>query len=307
MNVDRRSVLCTGLAAALAACDRAAPPKLPAYADAPVARDGLQHVVFGIHPLHNPQLLAQKYGPLMAYLSRSVPGTQFELEASIDYAEYERKLREGRHAFSLPNPLHAVMARSWGYKVIARMGDNSQFRGIFIVRKDSPVTQVQDLRGQVVAYPAPTALAAAMMPQLYLHEHGLDVEREVQNRYVGTHNSSIMNAYLGQSAASATWPAAWAGFQKANPKEAAELKVLWETPTLIQNAVIVRQDVPADMQSRVAGLLAGLGQHAEGRTILQGADTDSFVLSDDREFDVVLNFLREYKSKVKKEANPVVP
>lgn len=307
MTSLRRQLVLAGLAAPLAACDRTEPAKAPAYVDAPVVQDGLRHVVFGIHPLHNPQLLAEKFGPVLAHLSKQVPGTQFDLDASNDYAEYERKLREGKHAFSLPNPLHAVMARAWGYQVIARMGDNSVFRGIFIVRKDSPIRQVEDLKGKVVAYPAPTALAAAMMPQLYLQDRGIEVEQDIKNVYVGTHNSSIMNAYLGQSAASATWPSAWRGFQKANPREAAELKVLWETPTLIQNAVIARQDVPADLRDKVAGLLAGLTQSPEGRSLLDKADTDSFVRSDDREFDVVLTFLKEYRRKVKKEANPVVP
>lgn len=285
---------------ALTACERPAPPEGPRYAERPAVADQRTHYVFAVHPLHNPQLLHQKFAPLMGYLTAHIPNTAFDLDASNTYADYETKLRQRRPHFALPNPYHAVLARDWGYHVIARMGDDDVFRGIFLVRKDSPIREPADLKGKTVAYPAPTALAAAMMPQLYLQTHGVDVQTELDNQYVGTHNSAIMNAYLGKSAASATWPVAWAAFQKANPKEAAELKVIWQTPRLIQNAIIVRNDVPAPVAERVAGLLTTLQDSPEGRALLDGIDTSRFVISDDRQFNVVADFLAEYQRKVKK-------
>lgn len=284
----------------LGGCDKPAPVEGPRYAAAPTAADSRVHYVFAVHPLHNPQLLHKKFEPLMRHLAAHMPDVAFDLDASNNYADYEGKLRQRVPAFSLPNPYHATLARGWGYRVIAKMADDEAFRGIFLVRKDSPVREPADLKGKVVAYPAPTALAAAMMPQLYLQEHGVDVETQLDNQYVGTHNSAIMNVYLGQSAASATWPVAWEAFRKANPREAAELKVVWQTPRLIQNAVIVRDDVPPAVAARVAALLAGLQDSAEGRAVLEGIDTRGFELSDDRQFDVVVAFLREYERKVKK-------
>jgi phosphonate transport system substrate-binding protein len=237
----------------------------------------------------------------MDYLSGEVPDATFDLDTSNDYADFERKLSTGVPHFALPNPYHAVKARDWGYHVIAKMGDDERFRGIFIVRKDSPVKRVEDLRGKVVSYPAPTALAAAMMPQLYLQNHGIDVETEITNTYVGTHNSSIMNAYLGQSAAGATWPVAWQAFEKANPKEASDLYVIWQTPKLIQNAIVVRNDVKPEVRIRVQQLLATLHQSDAGRALLANIDTENFEVANDAQFDVVVAFLKEYQTKVKKQ------
>jgi len=70
------------------------------------------------------------------------------------------------------------------------MGDDENFRGIILVRKDSAIENVADLKGKAVSYPAPTALAAAMMPQYYLQTHGLDVMNDLDNRYVGSQASS---------------------------------------------------------------------------------------------------------------------
>lgn len=235
----------------------------------------------------------------MQYLETQIPDTVFDLETANDYADFENKLKARKAEFALPNPYHAALAQNWGYHVIAKMGDDSVFKGIFIVRRDSPIRQPIDLKGKVVAYPAPTALAAALMPQLYLQKHGINVQTDITNIYVGTHNSSIMNAYLKQSAVSATWPAAWTAFKQSNPEAAAQLKVIWETPALIQNAIIVRDDVAQDTANKVTILLTGLRNSDVGRNLLQGIDTREFVSANNKDFDVVRRFLKEYDTRVK--------
>ena len=285
----------------LAACSREeAAPGLQ-YTDKPAQVDERTHYIFAVHPLQNPQLLHQKFEPLMQYLEHQIPGAVFDLETSNDYADFERKLRVGKPHFALPNPYHALLARDWGYHVIAKMGNDELFRGVFIVRNDSPIKTPMDLRGQVVAYPAPTALAAAMMPQLYLQKQGLDVETELKNQYVGTHNSSIMNAYLRQSAASATWPAAWKTFQQTNPREAADLHVIWQTPTLIQNAIMVRNDVTPAIADQVNHVLTSLQGSPEGQKILAQIDTNSFVAANNQDYQLVEVFLKEFNTLVKKQ------
>ncbi len=286
----------------MSACSKESPVQGPVYTEKPAVSEQKKHYVFAIHPLHNPQLLQQKFEPLMRYLGEKIPEAEFDLDASNNYAEYEQKLREGRPDFSLPNPYHATLATDWGYTVIARMTNDDVFRGIFIVRTESTIKEPRDLKGKTVAYPAPTALAAAMMPQLYLQNHGVDVESELDNQYVGTHNSSIMNAYLKQSAASATWPVAWNAFKKANPKEASELKVIWQTPKLIQNAVIAKKDLPQGIVDKVQYLLVSLQDNLEGQAVMESIDNTGFQASTDKDFDVVREFLKEYNLKVKKKA-----
>lgn len=285
----------------LPACSKEPPQAEIRYDSKPAAGDGMLHTTFLVHPLYNPQLLHQKFQPVMAYLGRQIPGTVFDLETANDYADFERKLKERKADCALPNPYHATLAQDWGYHVIAKMGDDSVFKGIFIVRKDSPIKLPTDLKGKVMAYPAPTALAAAMMPQLYLQKHGVDVQTEISNIYVGTHNSSIMNAYLKQSAASATWPAGWKAFQQSNPAEAADLRVIWETPTLIQNAVITRNDVAGELDAKVTQLLTTLQDTDEGRLLLADIDTTSFVPARNQDFDVVRRFIKEYNTAVNKQ------
>jgi phosphonate transport system substrate-binding protein len=252
-----------------------------------------------VHPLHNPSKLIQVYQPLIDYLNRSLHGARLSLEASRDYGDFEGKYQARKPEFLLPNPWQTLQAMKLGYRVIATAGEPQDFKGIFVVRRDSTLARPGDLKGKSVSYPSATALAACIMPQYFLHSHGIDVKVDIENRYVGSQESSIMNAYLGKTAAGATWPPPWRAFQKDHPQEAAELKVIWETESLINNSVMVRDDVPASVKEEVRVLLLGLDGNAEGKSILAGMETARFLAAGDADYDSVRRYVDRFEKEVR--------
>lgn len=285
-----------------AGCERSSnAPEGPRYGGEPIGEAGGPRYRFAIHPLHNPTKLFKAYQPLIDHLNRRIADAHFELEASRDYPAYEAKFRAREPEFLLPNPWQSLQAMKAGYHVIAMAGDAEDFKGIFVVRRDSPIKQPVDLKGKAVSYPSPTALAACVMPQYYLHKHGIDINKDIQNRYVGSQESSIMNAYMGETAAAATWPPPWRRYQKDHPLEAAELKVIWETPPLVNNAVMVRDDVPVGLRDQVRAVLLGLGRAPEDRRVLEAMETDGFHAANDASYDPV----RAYVAVFEKQVRPV--
>lgn len=268
------------------------------YVDKPPA-DSAPVYRLAVHPLYNPHKLTEIYRPLINYLNARIPGVRMEIEASRDYAAYEAKIRNAGPAFLLPNPLQTLLAQQSGYRVIAMAGDPKDFKGIFIVRKDSGIRKPEDLKGKAVSYPSPTALAAAIMPQAFLHSQGLRVMQDIENRYVGSQESAILNTYMGTSAAAATWPPPWRVFQKDHPEEAAQLQEIWETPHLINNSVMVHARVPEKLAKEVQAMLLGLNQSPEGKQILQSLETAVFAAADDRSYEVVRNYLQEFETTVR--------
>lgn len=254
---------------------------------------------FAVHPLHNPDKLMQAYQPLIDLLNVRVNGARFTMEASRDYASYEEKYRAKKPEVLLANPWQTLQAMKAGYHVIAMAGESGDFRGMFIVRKDSGINTPQDLKGKAVSYPSRTALAACIMPQYFLHLHGIDVNSDIDNRYVGSQESSIMNAYLGKTAAGATWPPPWRAFRKDHPQEAAELKIAWETESLINNSVMIRGDISADIREQVQKQLAELHGTEQGKAILAGMETARFIPASDKDYDVVLSYVERFEREVR--------
>jgi phosphonate transport system substrate-binding protein len=255
--------------------------------------------ILGVHPLYNPNRLHEIFGPVTDYLTEQIPDASFRVEASRNYATYDEKLYARRFHFGLPNPYQTVNALKHGYRVFGKMGDDMNFRGIILVRKDSGFTEVTDLAGKAICFPAPTALAATMMPQYYLHIHGLDVMNDVEIRYVGSQESSVMNVYLGNVAAAATWLPPWRAMIKERPELAEALEVKWTTSPLPNNGLVVRDDVPDTITDQVAELLFSLHKHEQGRIWLGRMELSHFEPATDETYEPVLNFLKYFNEAVR--------
>ncbi len=253
---------------------------------------------FAVHPLHNPKRLFKVYQPLMAYLNFHTD-IKIKLIASRNYAAYDKRLFNGEFHFALPNPYQTVEAAKHGYRIFGKMGDDKNFRGIILARKDSGIERVEDLKGKSVSYPAPTALAATMMPQWYLYSHGLDIKRDIKNLYVGSQESSIMNVYLGQTAAGATWPPPWQAFAKERPDIAKALVVKWQTDFLPNNGLVVRKDVPAEVVESVSKLLFNLHTNVKGRKILEAMELSRFEAANDSTYQSVRDFLKRFEKEIR--------
>ncbi|MDH3354081.1 MAG: phosphate/phosphite/phosphonate ABC transporter substrate-binding protein [Chromatiales bacterium] len=269
----------------------------PRFTTAPVYPEN--HYIFGIHPLHNPQRLNEVFEPLMRYLSDNIPNSHFKLEASRNYASYNKKLYAKKFDFALPNPFQTINAVDKGYHVFAKMGDDDNFRGIILVRKDSDIKKPTDLIGKSISYPAPTALAATMLPQYYLQTHGVNVMKDLDNRYVGSQESSIMSVYLGNTTAGATWPPPWFALVRERPELAQKLKIIWKTSALPNNGIVVLPTVPYEITHQVKSLLINLDKNDKGREILERMTLSKFESADNDTYQTVRDFVTTFGKSVR--------
>lgn len=285
------------LLAVLAGCEHQEPPVLPSYGA--VAAETTPTYRFAILPLHNPHKSHAVFDPLVRYLQDRVGGARLVFEAAKDFPAFEDKLRNRQVEFALPNPYEALLAEQHGYRIFAKVNRDEDFRGLFVVRRDSPVGRVKDLRGRVVAYPAPTALAAALQAQHYLRIQGLDVTTEVENRYVGSQDSSILAVYYRQADAGATWPPTWRVFTRGHPDKAEKLKVIWRTEALPNLPFVVRDDVPPELVERVSNVLEHMHEDPRGKAILDGMEFDAIVPADSETYAPVRRFVRDFNALVR--------
>jgi len=251
-------------------------------------------LIVGIHPYLNTQKTFLAYEPIIRYLEKNIPSTRFTLETSLDYADYERKLYAGHFDFALPNPLQTLQASRHGYRIVAKMKPDSVFRGVIVARKENHIRSVDQLREKAISFPAKTALAATLMPKLFLYERGLNVDKDAYPRYVGSQYSSIMNAYTKDTVAAATWPSPWKTWQNENPQKAKEMEVIWETPPLINNGFVVRSDLDQNLSAKVVTLLCALDTFPEGKKLLEDAGFNGFERASEKTYLPVEKFLKQY-------------
>lgn len=249
--------------------------------------------VVGIHPYLNSKKMFTSYRLILDYLEIKL-GVRLVLETSKDYLDYERKLYAGHFDLSLPNPYQTLQSFQHGYYAIARMKPDEVFRGIIIVRKDTNIQTIADLKGHKVSFPAPTALAATMMPLEFLANLGLDINRDIEKKFVGSQYSSIMNVYSKDTIAGATWPPPWESWKKENPKKAQELRVQWETKHLINNGFVVKNGLDGTFVRKLQEYLIGMDEDKFGKELLIQAGFEGFALANNKDFDTVQVFMNHY-------------
>jgi phosphonate transport system substrate-binding protein len=254
---------------------------------------------FAIHPLHNPQRLFDNFNPLVQYLNGRIRNAELYLEASKDYPSFDDKLAREAVDFALPNPYQTITSLNYNYRVIAKMGDDFNFRGIILLRKESKINDVTELKGKTISYPAPSALAATMMPQFYLYENGLDVMNDTTSLYVGSQESSIMNVFQGDVDAAATWPTPWELLIKELPEISEKIKVMWQTETLPNNGVVAHKRVPQQLSQEIQRLLANMHHNKEGQRILKKIYLSKFEHANNETFAPVSNFIKTFTQKIR--------
>lgn len=284
----------------LNACDNhSGQPPLPQLAFSNKPAEKSAEYSFGMHLGRNPKQLLDIAGPIVDYLNQHLTGMVLKLETARNHEAFGEKIYSRQFSFALVNPYHATESEHRGYRIFGKMGDDDDFRGVIIVRKDSYIQTLTDLKGQKISYPALAALAGTMLPQYYLHTHGLDINKDVENLYVDSHESAIMNVYMKTTAAGTTWRTPWKSFQKNHPTEAQELEIKWETFSLQNNAWIARDDVPAAVVQQVADLLFTLHTHDAGRQMLARIPVSQFEVAQHETYEPTRVFLKTFAATVR--------
>jgi phosphonate transport system substrate-binding protein len=255
---------------------------------------GNKEYFFGIHPLHNPERMQEFFGPIVDLLNEQIEGARFTLESSKDYEDYNVKITNRHFHFILPNPYQTLLAQRHGYKVFAKMGDDFNFKGIILVRSDGPIKTLLDLKRRKVGFPAQTALAASILPQMYLHRNGLDIRHDIKITYVGSQESSILSVLNKEVDAAATWPPPWKAMIRQKPNIGNQLKVIAETESLINNSLMSRGDLNSELVNEVRKIFVNLQNTKKGQVLLQKLELSKFEPADDERYKSVNAYIKKY-------------
>ncbi len=280
---------------ALCALTRSAPASAQAVATETLPDE----IILGFHPAENAQALQQSADALAAALSARV---QIPVRAfvTLDYTSLVEAMRSGQVHFGWLTPAPLILAENlFDAKVIltqVRRGSPSYYSAI-VVREDSPVREVSQLRGRTIAWVDPQSTSGFVIPRYLLQERGLDPQRLFRQQvFAGGHDAAVLAVYNGQVDAAAVWaepPAdgggAWVRFLRNRPPP--RLRPILYSPPVPSDAVGVHptflREHPTLVRNVRAALLA-MGQSEEGRAILRRMNsTDGFVAADSAQYALV--------------------
>ncbi|MBE0599296.1 MAG: phosphate/phosphite/phosphonate ABC transporter substrate-binding protein [Desulfuromonadales bacterium] len=135
-------------------------------------------IYFGVIPRYNPMIMYQSYQPLMDFLTANSP-YRFELKLSRDYTEAVRLLKSGQtQVTSLGDVTYIEANQGFGaIPILKPLNENGEpfYTSIIIVREDSPIRKIADLRGKSFAFSSYHSTSGNLIPRYLLFRQGISL------------------------------------------------------------------------------------------------------------------------------------
>ena len=213
-----------------------------------------------------PQLTAAKiyttWSPLLQRVGQDAK-LCFELRVSATIPEFEQKLLKGEPEFVFLNPYHAVLAHQKKKYQPLLANSEDLLTGILVVRADSPIQHLEELKGKSITFPAPNAFAASLLIRAELAKKKI----EITPVFVKTH-SNVYRSVIGKDVI------AGGGVNNTLDNEAPEvrqqLRVVYETSAYTPHPVATHLSVSTAVRERFLKTMLKLAQDEEGRKLLDG-------------------------------------
>lgn len=259
-------------------------------ADTPSTVPATRTYTFGIVPQHKASDLAERWVPLLQYLSART-GLPLEFRTARDIPTFERQLLRGEYDFAYMNPFHYVMLQQKaGYRVLARERERG-LRGIIVVRAGANQKHLRDLEGQTLAFPAPAAFAASLVTRAHLRAEGI----RITPRFVVSHDSVYHGVANGLFVAGGGIPET---LEKLDPNVRSQLRVLWISMEYAPHAFAVHRGVPAEVVATVRQAMLETGLNPEGARRLEVAGLRNLTSANDGEYEQIRRLAPSIRAEI---------
>lgn len=263
-------------------------------------------------PSQNADTLEAKAKPLEKLLSDKL-GIPVEVSISTDYNTIIEAMASKQVDVGFLPPTAYVLAKEKGAAEVIlqaqRFGvDNATgapttelvdfYKSMIIVKKDSEIQSVADLKGKRIAYQNVTSSAGFVWPAALLMDAGLDPLKDVTPVTVKGHDQGVIAVLNGDVDAAAIFQDARNIVSKDYPTVFEDTRVVEFTEAIPNDTISVRSDMNAEWITKLQDAFIAIGTEEEGHAIIKEIYShEGYVKSEDSIFEIV----REYGKKVKTE------
>jgi len=222
-------------------------------------------IEIGIIPTLSTRTILTTYQPLREYLEEQIK-QPVVLVTATDYRSFVDRTQRGEYRFVVTAPHFARLAQAEaGYVPMVRV--KRELRGILVVRADSGIKTLNDLRGRIVTTPENIALIT-MLGQQLLRSHGLEPGKTITVRPSASFNSAVLAVQNGESNAAFT---AQTALNQMSEETRAALRTIATTNAVPHVLYLASKKVPPEEVERMTRLLLDFsGDKPRGVSFFQG-------------------------------------
>jgi len=214
---------------------------------------------------------SERYRPLVEMLSKELKRPVKVVNVD-KYAEFDRGLSEGRYDMAFIHPAHIGLraVKSGNYAGLATAKGFTEYRARVMVKSDSPLKSVNELKGKKIGVPSIDSITTVMF-SANLREQRFDAPEQqfVATRYQDAVPFMIENGFVeagvtGSAAVEKAWLAKGG-------------RVIGQTQPVPIKQFLVSTRISETERSRLQKLILGLSDSDHGRTALSKINMNGFV------------------------------
>lgn len=230
--------------------------------------------------------MQDKYMPLAEYLTRKIK-LQVKLESATTLKLVLSGLEKHRFELLLVRPAHLAAKGIRDYHYQLAVAAEGESKAYFIIKPDSPLKSLKDLKGKRIAMPDPDAYPTHI-GQAMLKQAGVPITPDT---IAYSRSQEAVGYAVQQGFVDAGVVISYAKVFKNWEKDGG--RVLTASPALPFWGILASPEMPPALLAQIRQALVDLKNTDEGKTILKGIGIPGFVEGDPQSYANMLKFLGE--------------
>jgi len=272
------------------------------------AAENCRVINMGFNPAQDSAAVLTNGRAIAKYLESKIRGVEVRTTVAQDYQALVEATRSGKLDFAWLSPVSYVEAHDQANAQVllkSVRGAGPYYWSAFIVRKDSGIQTLEDMRGKSIAWIDPTSAAGHTFPRSTLVAKGIDPDKFFSKQtFAGKHDAAVLALQNGTVDVVATFSnntkgnsGSWTQFLK--PEQAANIAPVLYSKPIPGDTLSVRGDYQkacADVVTRVRSAIVGMKSDAEGKALLRKLYTiDAMIPAKDSDYNVVRAAIKSSK------------
>jgi phosphonate transport system substrate-binding protein len=222
---------------------------------------------------------------LKEYLENKL-GKNIELIVTTDYSSMIEAMRHGRLDLAYFGPLSYVLARQKSEIepfVALKTKGSTTYQSVVIANVAAGVARIEDIKGKNMAYGDKASTSSHLIPKSVLAEKGLDVGRDYQEHFVGSHDAVAMAVQNGHAQAGGLSRPIFESLVERKIVSLDKVKVLEYSKPFPQYPWTMRSNLKPELKEKIRSAFLNLKDPA----VLKPFKAEGFGVITDAHYDVV--------------------
>ena len=231
----------------------------------PVRTNAQTPLILGIHPFLSSTELYRRFSPLADYLGRELD-RPVQIHIASSYESHINSIGRGKIDIAFMGPASYVkLNRSFGrVPLLAAFETNGSrtFRGVIVVRKDSQIKTLSQLRGKKFAFGDVNSTMSHLVSRYMLLKAGVDVKHLSKADFLTNHDNIALGVLSGNFDAGALKEDIYDQYAQQG------LRALAISDPMPDHIFVARAGLPDDTVRKVSEILLSLKDTEDGRLVL---------------------------------------